>query len=118
MAFPENLQQLVVGNDCWIKDNLDNFVMVCVPCTHLFIGRVFGYTALIAHSSAIDTVYLPKGSFCPPEAAHTEPHDLVVGREWRLDPIVSQHMMHVLFHLYSFVSALNRLFLSYKLDRS
>ena len=73
VAFPEGLEQLIVGDLLGVEYHQHRFGMAGTAGAHLLVGRVGGMTAGVTNRSGKDALAeLPEFSLRAPEAAQPE----------------------------------------------
>lgn len=80
MRLPQLLKKFCEGHSIRVENHLHNLVVGSLACPDFIIGRIWCKASLIAYSSWVNTLHLPKYSFSTPEAAHTKGAGFVPSR--------------------------------------
>lgn len=75
MILPEDLQDVVVGDDGWVEHDENDFCMVCRTRTDCLVGRRGGVSTCVPDRGRVDSVEIPEQPLGTPKAAHADDCD-------------------------------------------
>lgn len=75
MDFPEDFQDLAIGDDLGVVGDLDDFGVAGGAIADLFIGRIRGMSTGVTRDDGFDSVESFEGGFKTPEASSSEGGD-------------------------------------------
>ena len=75
VVFPEDLQDVVVGDDGWVEHDEDDFCVIRRSRADGFVRRRGCVSSCVTNRGRVDSIEIPEQSLGPPEAAHADDCD-------------------------------------------